>query len=156
MPVDVSGLGVRGVCARRDLKSRPLETSSWEAPVSLGMWAAPPSGRVLRGPLKHRRQDRWALASIKLLLCATSFQSPRDHCTCVLKECGLLLLPYWSFQVALVVKEPACQCGIRKRCGFDPWVGKIPWRREWQPTPVFLPGESHGQRSLMRRRFSIS
>ena len=35
-----------------------------------------------------------------------------------------------------------------RRCGFDPWVGKTPWRREWQPTPVFLPGESHGQRSL--------
>ena len=32
--------------------------------------------------------------------------------------------------------------------GFDPWVGKIPWRRARQPTPVFLPGESHGQRSL--------
>ena len=37
-------------------------------------------------------------------------------------------------------------CG---RPGFDPWVGKLPWRRKWQPTPVFLPGESHGQRSLM-------
>ena len=34
-------------------------------------------------------------------------------------------------------------------CGFDPWVGKIPWRRKWQPTPVFLPGEFHGQRSQM-------
>ena len=33
--------------------------------------------------------------------------------------------------------------------GFNPWVGKIPWRRKWQPTPVFLPGESHGQRSLV-------
>jgi len=32
--------------------------------------------------------------------------------------------------------------------GFDPWVGKIPWRRKWQPTPVFLLGELHGQRSL--------
>ena len=31
---------------------------------------------------------------------------------------------------------------------FDPWVGKIPWRRKWPPTPVFLPGKSHGQRSL--------
>ena len=31
---------------------------------------------------------------------------------------------------------------------FDPWVGKIPWRKEWQPAPVFLPGEFHGQRSL--------
>ena len=36
-----------------------------------------------------------------------------------------------------------------KRHGFSPWVGKIPWRRVQQPTPVFLPGESHGQRSLM-------
>ena len=35
---------------------------------------------------------------------------------------------------------------IRDR--LDPWVGKIPWKRAWQPTPVFLPGESHGQRSL--------
>ena len=33
--------------------------------------------------------------------------------------------------------------------GLDPWVGKIPWRRKWQPTPVFLPGESYGQRSLV-------
>ena len=32
---------------------------------------------------------------------------------------------------------------------FDPWVGKIPWRRKWQPTPVLLPGKSHGQRSLV-------
>ena len=45
-------------------------------------------------------------------------------------------------------KEPACQCRRHKRCRFDPWVGKIPWRRTWPPTPVFLPGESHGQRSL--------
>jgi len=45
-------------------------------------------------------------------------------------------------------KEAACQCRRHKRCRFDPWVGKIPWRWAWQPTPVFLPGESHGQRSL--------
>ena len=32
---------------------------------------------------------------------------------------------------------------------FDPWVGKFAWRRTWQPTPVFLPGESHAQRSLV-------
>ena len=45
-------------------------------------------------------------------------------------------------------KEPAGQCRRNKRCRFNPWVGKIHWRRAWQPTPVFLPGESHGQRSL--------
>ena len=46
-------------------------------------------------------------------------------------------------------KEPDCPCRWRKRCRFDLWVGKIPWRRAWQPTPVFLPGEFHGQRSLV-------
>ena len=46
-------------------------------------------------------------------------------------------------------KEPSYQYRRNKRQGFDPWVGKIPWRRAWQPTPVFLPGESHGQRSLV-------
>ena len=35
-----------------------------------------------------------------------------------------------------------------RRCRFDPWVREIPWRRKWQPTPVFLPSESHRQRSL--------
>ena len=42
-------------------------------------------------------------------------------------------------------KQSACNTG---RPGFNPWVGKIPWRRAWQPTPVLLPGEAHGQRSL--------
>ena len=45
-------------------------------------------------------------------------------------------------------KEPACQCRRHKRSGFDPWGGKVPWRRAWQPTPVFLPGESREQTSL--------
>ena len=45
-------------------------------------------------------------------------------------------------------KEPARQCRRRKRCEFNPWAGKIPWRRKWQPTAVFLPGTFHGPRSL--------
>ena len=49
-------------------------------------------------------------------------------------------------------KEPTCQCRRHKRCRFDPWVGKIPWRRKWQPTPAFLPGKFHGQRSLVGYR----
>ena len=46
-------------------------------------------------------------------------------------------------------KESACQCRCHRRPGFNSWVRKIPWRRKWQPTPVFLPGESYGQRSLV-------
>ena len=42
-------------------------------------------------------------------------------------------------------KESGCQ---HRRCRFDPWIGKKPWRRKQQPTPIFLPGKSHGQRSL--------
>ena len=45
-------------------------------------------------------------------------------------------------------KERACQCRRCKRHRFNPYVGKIPWRRTWQPNPVFSPGKSHGQRSL--------
>jgi len=53
-----------------------------------------------------------------------------------------------GFPGGMSVKELACWCRRCKRRGFSPWVRKIPWRRAWQPTPVFLPGESHGQRSL--------
>ena len=42
--------------------------------------------------------------------------------------------------------QPAYQCRRCRRPRFDPWVGKIPWRRKWQATPVFLPGECHGRR----------
>ena len=45
-------------------------------------------------------------------------------------------------------KEPICNAGDTEMW-FDPWVGKLPWRRKWQLTLVFLPGESHGQRSLV-------
>ena len=66
----------------------------------------------------------------------------------------------WLFKVKLVVynlrdfpegtsgKESDCKCRGHKRHGFETRVRKIPWSRKWQPTPVFLPGESHGQRSL--------
>ena len=55
----------------------------------------------------------------------------------------------WGLPGGASGKEPACQGRGLKRCGFDHRVGMIPWRRAWQPTPVFLPGESHGQRSLV-------
>ena len=48
-----------------------------------------------------------------------------------------------SFRMAL------CKCRRHRRCGFDPWVRKIPWRRKWQPTPVILSGKSNRQRSLV-------
>ena len=53
---------------------------------------------------------------------------------------NILGLPWW-----LGGKESICQCRRRR---FNPWVEKTPWRRKWQPASVFLPGKSHGQRSL--------
>ena len=52
-------------------------------------------------------------------------------------------LPKW-----LSGKESACQCRRHRRCEFDTWMGKSHWKREWQHTPVFLPGKFHGERSL--------
>ena len=69
-------------------------------------------------------------------------------------------LPIWSslselsemlslgFPGGSASKESACQWRRCKRHGFDPWIRKIPWRRKWQPIPLFLPGKFHGQRSL--------
>ena len=59
-------------------------------------------------------------------------------------------LPRW-----LHGKEPTCQGKRHRGRGLDPWVGKIPWRRKWQPTPVFLPGKSLG-RGGHRIRYNLS
>ena len=55
----------------------------------------------------------------------------------------------YGFPVTLVVKNPPVNAGDVKNEGSIPGLGRVSWRRTWQPTPVFLPGESHGQRSLM-------
>ena len=59
------------------------------------------------------------------------------------KDLSFLKASYTSLVAQTVKNLPA-----RQETRFDPWVGKIAWRRAWQSTPVFLPGESHGQRSL--------
>ena len=53
-----------------------------------------------------------------------------------------------GFPGGAVVKNPPANKRRCRRCSFDPWVRKIPWRRKWQPTLVFLPGKSHRQRNL--------
>ena len=73
-----------------------------------------------------------------------SHTSAFEHLSMIyLKLQGLLGMP----QLAQLVKKPACQCKRYRRYQFSPWVEKIPCRRKWQPTPVSLPGKSHGQRS---------
>ena len=67
-----------------------------------------------------------------------------DPCLDILSHFSLIQ----GFPGGISGKESTCQCRRHKRWGFNTWVRKIPWRREWQPTPVFLPGESHEQRNL--------
>ena len=64
----------------------------------------------------------------------------------LLKAVVQLSCTRWGFPGGTSGKEPACQ-RRHKRHGFNLWVGTIPWNRKWQSTPVFLPGESQGQRS---------
>ena len=75
-------------------------------------------------------------------MCARKFLNQLE------KYPGVHFLDHVGFPGGTSDKEAACQCRRHKRRMFNPWVGKIPWRGEWKPTPVFLPGESHGWRSL--------
>ena len=67
----------------------------------------------------------------------------------------LVRISYSGFPGGTSGKEAACQCRRHKRCKLDPRVRKTPWRRAPQPTSVFFPGESHGQRSLAGYTLSI-
>ena len=64
----------------------------------------------------------------------------------LIKVMSNLTYRVWGLPDGSDGKESACNAGRRPR--FDSWIGKGPWRREWLPTPVFFPGEFHGQRSL--------
>ena len=91
--------------------------------------------------MNFSRWESWIVATWSKYL-------PRCYFMSCYSLCGLSYSS-WASQMAPGGKEPTCQCRRRKKCRFDPQVRKIPWRRAWQPTPVFLPGESHGQRSLV-------
>ena len=77
-----------------------------------------------------------------------SFNNIQICNTVLLTIVTMLYITFLAFPGGTSGKEPACQRRRRKRHRFDPWVRKIPWRKAWQPSPVFLSRESHGQRSL--------
>ena len=98
----------------------------------------------------------WLLLTFQVLSSVPSI-SYVNNCVSQSRGHGELLGPWRYIYIYIYIyiygflggsddKESACQC---RRPGFDPWVRKIPWRRSLQPTPVFLPGEFHGQRSLV-------
>ena len=95
-----------------------------------------------------------------LLLFMAQFPQPLSHPTTTFFHLRLFVslfghaMRHEGFPGGTSGKGPACQCRRCKRHGFDPWIRKSPWRVAWQPTPVFLPGESHGQRSPQGRKES--
>ena len=105
----------------------PLQCSYLENPMDRGAWRV-----TVHGVAKS--QTRLNDVHFASMSEASSFPN-------VLSQTGF---PWWHSG-----KESACQCRRCKRLRFDPWVKKIPWRRKWQTTPVFLPGEFHGQKMLV-------
>ena len=75
-------------------------------------------------------------------------KSQREETLPLMKGTRVRELPRWLNGKNKQTKT-ACQCRRHRRRKFSPLLGKILWRRKWQPTPVFLPGKSHGQRSLV-------
>ena len=105
----------------------------------MGYWACStiPEGQFCR-PSKCFPGDflNWTRMAIQLLRRRKSFKMAAS---CLMHHAVSQGRPRW-----LSGREPACQCRRRR---FDPWVRKIPWRREWRLIPTFLPGKCHGQRS---------
>ena len=122
----------------RNKTFKKLITRKWSEPTLPQQTQLPFWRRVRKGE-KHRDNgaDRYtdpylqAGHCFKHFRCINSF-TPHYNPS--------IWLPRWCCP-----KESACQ---QRRHRFNPWVGKIPWKRKWQPTPVFLPGKSHGQRGL--------
>ena len=92
----------------------------------------------------------WQVESLPLLLISLYRRRPLDvqELSQVHKSIASRFLPCRGFPGGTSGKEPADKCRRRKRLEFDPWVGKIPWRKKWLSTPVSMPGESHGQINL--------
>ena len=125
----------------------PLSTHTCDSSVpGLGAESSPAAQEQAREALAGRTlSSRWEIfLPDSTPIVSSVLKSPR---TCSLQ--------FWSpgglrsLDLGDYVKKPTCQCRRHKRQGFFcPGVGKMSWRRKWQPTPVFLPGESQGQRSL--------
>ena len=126
----------------------------------MGVWSSPSvpvlTGHIVMGWTNCSSMYSWQLSCQGLGARLSGHPSSDTQlCASVLSSMKWESLYHPSLRVLLRVKrrlpwglsgqEPTCQC---RRLGFNHWVDKIPCRRKWQPTPGFLPGKSHGQRSL--------
>ena len=104
-----------------------------------------PQSIVFYGPYLYLL-GRWRLKDF----CSQEFLRPSLHYSfCFILFLAMCFLQK-GFPCGSAGEESACNMGdLGSIPGFDPWVGKIPWRKKWQPIPALLPGESHGRRSLV-------
>ena len=137
-----SGVGIRtgvGWVYSSTRKGRILLIPHWKNPIN--WWE--------RNLGFSKRTEQPNLLSTKLQSCLwTSRDTARSPAGQLMFQSYSVLQKYLGLPRWLSGEESACQCRRHRRCRFYPWVRKIPWRRAWQPTPVFLPGKSHRQRSL--------
>ena len=90
--------------------------------------------------------EHWGADMLIIALALTAGEGKAEFTqACLMLKLWFSTFCYIASSGGSVVMNSPANVGRR---GLSPWVGNIPWRREWQPTPVFLPGESHGQRSL--------
>ena len=130
----------------------PLPGNLWDS----GIQPESPASPVLQVdslPTEPPGKLRFLVTGFNLLTKAIVIYVPKRYMSIIFIDCNVFA---WyedntglgASQVGTSCKESTCQCRRHKRHRLQPWVGKIPWRRAWQPTPVFLPLEFHGQRSL--------
>ena len=127
----------------------PLQYSYLENPGDRGAWWAAVYGVTQSRARLKRLSLKMYLTRLTQHTVPLGKYSKQKECHCIHLLIHYLLWWVLGFSRWLSGKESTCQCRRQRRCGFDPWVGKIPWRRAWQPTPVFLPGKFHGQRNLV-------
>ena len=131
------------------VKSRYMTDS---AVLTLGRWGTDPDSRP-RGPVLECLSHNFPLLCLRLVgLKVLSGWGTLSLGQALSVPFSPLISALRDFPGGARGKEPAHQRRRDKKLRFDPWVRKIPWGREWQPTSVFLPGESHGQRSLAGHR----
>ena len=127
----------------QQVKNLPSVQETWE----MWVWSLGQEDSLGKGMATHfsilawgiPRTERGRLQCTGLYMCVCTYRCIHTH-----THTRIGGLPRWHSG-----KESTCQCRKRRRRGFYPWVGKIPWRRKWQSTPVFLPEKSYGQRSLV-------
>ena len=125
----------------------PLQYSCLENPMDRGAWQA-----TVHGVAKSRTwlSDFTSLIFnfiSEVLSCSFVWKVFFHLLICLILCVCICVLDILGFPGYSDGKESSCQC---RRPRFNPWIRQIPWRREWQPTPVFLSGKFHGQRILMR------